>query len=245
MVGSGIYIQQSRYINNRAATNNSLIGGTSSYYFIAQCYSNSTSGDRAYFRFPDGDRVYSESNHYSYSIGQLNYTGVQISRRYWPNIYGIFTCEVPDSRGIMVETSIGIYSSRPSKFFNYHSLCCLLFSNTAGAPSVYSIAYNNERHHVSSDDVLGSVNCLSENSPPTIVTWTRDGSTIEVDGQDYEMMQIVLERRLYSRFKNTLLIKNLVELVGNHRYCCRVSNSAGTSSSRCVATSWTGVMAIA
>ena len=108
---------------------------------------------------------------------------------------------------------------------------------------MYRITYN-DRTHVS-NNVLGSVDCLSQNSPPTTVTWTRDGSTIEVDGQDYEMMQIVLERRSYSRFQNTLLIKNAAELAGNHRYCCRVSNSAGTSSSQCVATSWTGIMAIA
>ena len=114
------------------------------------------------------------------------------------------------------------------------------FITDIGAPSVYRITYS-ERHHVSSDGVLGSVNCLSQNSPPTTVTWTRDGSTInEVDGQDYEMMQIVLERQSYSRFQNTLLIKNAVHLAGTHRYCCRVSNSAGTSSSQCVATSWTG-----
>ena len=110
----------------------------------------------------------------------------------------------------------------------------------AGAPLVYSIAYN-ERRHVSSDGVLGSLNCLSQNSPPTTVTWTRDGSTIEVDGQDYEMMQIVLERRSYFRYQNTLLIKNAVELAGNHSYCCSVSNAAGTSASQCVDTTWTGL----
>ena len=104
---------------------------------------------------------------------------------------------------------------------------------------MYSISYN-QRHQSSSDGVLGAVVCLSQNSPPTTVRWTRDGSTIEVDGEGYEMMQMVTERQSYSRFQNTLLIKNAVDLAGNHRYCCRVSNSAGTSSSECVATIWTG-----
>ena len=103
---------------------------------------------------------------------------------------------------------------------------------------MYRVTYIDHTH--AGDNVLGFVNCLSQNSPPTNVTWTRDGSTIEVDGQDYEMTQTVLERQLYSRFQNTLLIKNAVELAGNHHYCCRISNDAGTSPSQCVATTWTG-----
>ena len=38
----------------------------------------------------------------------------------------------------------------------------------------------------------------------TNVTWTRDGSTIEMDGEGYEMMQMVTERQSYSRYRNTL-----------------------------------------
>ena len=103
---------------------------------------------------------------------------------------------------------------------------------------MYRVTYNDRTR--AGGDVLGSVDCLSQNSPPTTVTWTRDGSTIEVDGQDYEMVQTVLERQSYSRFQNTLHIKNAIHLAGNHRYCCRVSNSAGTRSFQCVSTSWTG-----
>ena len=129
--GSGIYVQRSRYIRSSAVANNSLIvrGSSSSYYIDAQCYSNSTLGSTAYFRFPDGSREYSDSNENYYRIEQLSYTGVRISRyssRYNPNIYGIFTCEVPDSRGITIETSIGIYSSRPSEFTNVHIYLLLL-----------------------------------------------------------------------------------------------------------------------
>ena len=104
---------------------------------------------------------------------------------------------------------------------------------------MYSITYS-ERQHVSSDGVLGTIECLSQNSPPTTVTWTRDGSTIQVYGQGYEMMQIVTERQSYSRYNNVLLIKDAFDLAGNHQYCCRISNYAGTSSSECVATTWSG-----
>ena len=116
--GSGIYVERSRYIRNQAVTNNSLIvrGTSSSYYLNAHCYSNSTMGRTAYFRFPDGSLRSSDSDHYDYSISQLSYTGVQIYRRSREDIFGIFTCKVPDSRGITVETSIGIYASMPSEF---------------------------------------------------------------------------------------------------------------------------------
>ncbi|CAI8023924.1 hypothetical protein GBAR_LOCUS13950 [Geodia barretti] len=179
MMGSGMYVQGSYYIRDREVANNSFIlRGTSSTTCInVYCYSNSTSGGTGYFKLSDGVRQYSTSNYNYYRIGQLSNTGVSIARyssSYYPQIFGIFTCEVPDSRGITVETSIGIYSSMPSP------------------PSVYSISYS-ERHQSSNDGVLGTVDYLSQNSPPTNVTWTRDGSTIEVDGEGYEMMQMVTE----------------------------------------------------
>ena len=39
-----------------------------------------------------------------------------------PDIWGIFTCQIPDSEGNNVETSIGIYSSKPCKLTRKISL---------------------------------------------------------------------------------------------------------------------------
>ena len=123
----------------------------------------------------------------------------------------------------------------PSEFLIVHSYSNLLLAaHDTGPPSVYSISYS-ERHQASSDGVLGALDCLTQNSPPTNVTWTKDGSTIRW----MEMMQMVTERQSYSRYRNTLLIKDAAELAGNHSFCCRVSNAAGTTY-QCVATSWTG-----
>ena len=108
----------------------------------------------------------------------------------------------------------------------------------SGAPSVYRTKYNDWSRAATS--VLGTIECLTQNSPPTIVTWLRDGSVIELDGMAYEMVQTVIERQSYSRFNNTLLIRDAVQLAGDHKYCCRASNSAGTSTSHCVPTSWSG-----
>ena len=86
--------------------------------------------------------------------------------------------------------------------------------------------------------VLGTLECLTQNSPPTTVTWSRDGVAVHVDGVGYEMMQIVTDRQ-YSRYRNILHIRNAVELVGDHTYTCSVSNAAG-SSSQSISTKMTG-----
>ena len=109
----------------------------------------------------------------------------------------------------------------------------------SGDPSVYSIKYTDWSNN-SDFDVLGTVECLTQYSPPTNITWLRDGVEVKVDGEGYEMMQTVIERRSYSRYNNTLIIRNAADLAGDHSYCCSISNLAG-STSECVATYWTGL----
>ena len=105
---------------------------------------------------------------------------------------------------------------------------------------MYSINYTDWSEN-SDFDVLGTVECLTQNSPPTNVTWLRDGVAVVVDGEGYEMIQIVTERWSYfSGYNNTLIIRNAADLAGDHSYCCSISNSAG-STSECVATSWAGL----
>ena len=119
--GAGFYVASSYYLNNVAVTNNSLIVRRSSrcYYCLVAvyCYSNSTSSSTGYYIFPNGGRISSHSHYHSYTIDQQTYSGVRIRSYSYntPSIWGIFTCEIPDSEGNTVETSIGIYSSMPSK----------------------------------------------------------------------------------------------------------------------------------
>ena len=81
------------------------------------CYSNSTSTSAGYYIFPNDIRQYSISDYYDYSVAREAYSGIRINNyaSYNPDIWGIFTCEIPHSEGNTVETSIGIYSSMPSK----------------------------------------------------------------------------------------------------------------------------------
>ena len=62
------------------------------------------------------------------------------------------------------------------------------------------------------------------------MTWLRDGVPVHVDGEGYEMIQSVIERQSYSRYRNTLLIRDAADLAGDHIYTCIITNSAGSTS---------------
>lgn len=112
LTGAGLYVDGS------PAPNNTFISGFSSRYstYNVYCYSNSTSTSVGYFRFPNGGRYYSSYPDYHY-ISRQNPSGIYMYKRSGTYLqsYGIFTCELPDSEGNIVETSLGIYSSIPSK----------------------------------------------------------------------------------------------------------------------------------
>ena len=118
--GAGIYVSSSYYVNQLAVSNNSLIvpKPNNCYYCKIEvyCYSNSTSSSVGYYKYPNNQRRYSESSQYHYNVERMDPSGIRIrSYRYYnPYIWGIFTCELPDSEGNTVDTSIGIYSSMPS-----------------------------------------------------------------------------------------------------------------------------------
>ena len=76
--------------------------------------------------------------------------------------------------------------------------------------------------------MLGVIEFSTCNSPPTYVTWLRDGEPVTVDGSGYEMMQIVHERTEGDYIRSSrLLIRNAVDLIGYHTYTFIVSNYAG------------------
>ena len=97
-----------------------------------------------------------------------------------------------------------------------------------GAPYVYSSRYSDLSNTYG--NILGSLECLTQYSPPTNVIWLRDGVRVHVDGERYEMIQSVIERQSYSRYRNTLLIRDAADLVGVHTYTCTITNSAGRTS---------------
>ena len=123
--GIGIYVQYSQYINGMAVKKNSLIVQKQSSCRYCKvdiyCFSNSSSQSVGYYLFPNGGRVYSDSDYYDYTIQRTGYGGVRMRsyRTSTPDIWGMFTCILPDSVGNTLETNIGIYSSMPSEFLQF------------------------------------------------------------------------------------------------------------------------------
>ena len=111
-------------LNDVGVANNSLIVKKS--YMGVYCYSNSTSTNIGCYIFPDSVSQYSNSYH-DYIIQRQTNSGVHLHSSYGANMWGIFTCEIPDSEGNTVETSIGIYSSEPCKLTRKISLYIILY----------------------------------------------------------------------------------------------------------------------
>ena len=73
-----------------------------------------------------------------------------------------------------------------------------------------------------------TLTCTSTGSPPTTVTWTKDGVTLPANETIYSFTQTLVDR-VASTYNNTLALDaSFVDIIGN--YTCSVSNFIGTSS---------------
>ena len=80
--------------------------------------------------------------------------------------------------------------------------------------------------YTSTDDVH-TFSCVTQGSPPTQVTWERDGVEIYWNNTFYQFGQAVVDRAT-SVYNNTLTVKSITEdVVGE--YSCTATNSLGTS----------------
>ena len=72
------------------------------------------------------------------------------------------------------------------------------------------------------------VECYTMHFPPTTITWKRDGMDIDLSSNYYQRAQIVVDR-INSHYRNTLLIQNVFDIIGNHTFTCEIQNSAGST----------------
>ena len=242
-------MDESRYYDDRAVANNTMIvqKSHSCYYcrIVFYCYSNSSSSDVGYIRLPSNSLVYNDGSSYYWEVYRQSPSGMRVRNyyHYGPYSWGILTCEVPDSNGNSLEISAGVYSSMPSMYNivtkkdSTHFLFC---SYHTDAPHVYRSGYTDlsENNSDTTLNLLGTIICSTRYSPPTNVTWERDGVTVSVDGEKYEMIQTVTDRS-NSYYDNILLIRDAIGLAGNHTYTCDISNYAG-STSQDISTNMTG-----
>lgn len=94
---------------------------------------------------------------------------------------------------------------------NFIFLC-----NTAVSPTITSLTHERENR---------TLICVSTGSPATIVSWTKDGKDINIDGIHYTLSQTITSRRS-SSYSNVLSVGQGVSSTGD--YTCTVSNILGT-----------------
>ena len=80
----------------------------------------------------------------------------------------------------------------------------------------------------SSTTAMAVIECYTTGSPPTNVVWQRNGKVVDVDGENYETMQIVIDRR-NSHYRNNIIISDTFGVIGNLTYTCEISNFAGVT----------------
>lgn len=117
--GGGIYVANSEYYKNKSVPNNDLtVVDYSCYHYCRKidiyCYSN-TSSSYGYINFPNGDSTNDNSYFYGMVVSSLSASGIRTRNYegYDPDLWGVYTCQIPDSQGRTLKMNIGIYSSMP------------------------------------------------------------------------------------------------------------------------------------
>jgi len=73
---------------------------------------------------------------------------------------------------------------------------------------------------------LATVTCSTQNSPPTNVTWMKDGEELLISGKKYRSIHEVTNRA-NSDYNVKLIIGDITGIVGVHNYTCMVNNTIG------------------
>ena len=244
--GGGIFVNRSKDINNKAVANNSVIilkPYPCPYCRVDfYCYSNSSDTDNAFIIFPNNGRYY--RNRYNTEVSKLNNPSRIRLRNYAnnaPTYEGIYTCQLPDSNGNILNINIGYYADDPRMFIlhilgkmyklfiiSIFSLAILFYLE---APYTYDFEFTDLSNDCQESTAFGKIEIKTRYSPPTNVTWKRDGVTVyvhpHVGGDGYEMTQVLTNRR-NSEYSSFLLIRNAEHLPGKHNYQFIVSNYEGT-----------------
>ena len=87
------------------------------------------------------------------------------------------------------------------------------------APTISSLTYQEKNR---------TLTCVSTGSPPTVVSWMKDGKNI-IDGHHFSLSQTITDRA-FSTYNNTLTVGEGVTRGVAGLYNCTVSNVLGSDS---------------
>ena len=247
---------------NKPVANNSvvLLKTTQCLYckLSFHCYSNSSQTGVGYIIFPNSRQYYRSSRaYYGVEVYRRNPSGISFknSALQAPRYEGIYTCRLPDSNGNILDINIAYYRRCSSKyntlilniiiiiiytFYFFHPNFLLI----SGKPDIYYSKFTFQS--TKGEKSYGTLEIRTRYSPPTKVTWQRDGVIVHahphMEGDGYEMTQILTNRRS-SYYTTYLRIRNIPHLVGSHIYTCIVENNCG-STSKNISTHVQGILLI-
>ena len=121
-IGAGIYISNSERISTLSVPNNTALQFTSNYYcrncrLSFYCLSNSTSHDynpSLWYRY---GRMYPNTTQNRVTVSQY-ISGLYIHNDNYGIQSGVYTCDIADSNGRLIQLSIGAYENSICKCFN-------------------------------------------------------------------------------------------------------------------------------
>ena len=113
--GGGIFVTHSKNVNNMAVENNSLVILKPSDCLHCKvdftCYSNSSDPNNGYIISPNGGRYYSGRPYYM-EVQRKSPSGIQVRSYTYrnPSLEGVYTCQLPDSNGNILNLNIAYYT---------------------------------------------------------------------------------------------------------------------------------------
>ena len=229
-LGAGIYVVSSGQISNSSVPNNTALrvlssSGRSQFSFY--CLSNSTSDEFIPSILYQYGRIYPNRTENNVEVSQSLF-GLYVSGNSYSfsQLRGIYTCDIADSNGEVIQLSIGAYHSI-GKLNHLVKTVLIELSIFLGTPSLYSRTYTSHIEDAATD-VLITVNCLTQSYPPSTIVWSRNGVEIPVDDRKYIAYQTVTNNRYYSYYQNSLVVQDVVGIVNRPIYTCDVKNAAGS-----------------
>ena len=100
----------------------------------------------------------------------------------------------------------------------------------AAPPTVVSSTTNDLEFATGTSSSSSALTCTTAGSPPTTVSWIRDGQPLTIDGDTYQMTQTVINRAS-ATFENVLTINQPLASIVGSTFTCTVTNVLGSDTS--------------
>ena len=131
---------------------------------------------------------------------------------------GVYRCEIPDASGTSQNIYVGIIYplgggeiDKHNNLFRLYSVLSWYYNIFAGSPSITSLLF---------DRNSTTLTCTSTGSPPTTVTWRKNG--VRVDLSLYEQSQRLVDA-VQATYHSILFSDNITNFVGT--FTCVINNA--------------------